>query len=215
MYRKILTLSGLVALLTLGLASSALADAKPIQERVRHALVMLPYYSVFDDLSFQIEGDTVVLMGKVTRPTLKSDAEAVVRRIEGIERVENKIQVLPLSPNDDRLRLDLYRAIYFNPDFTRYAIRAVPPIHIIVENGHVTLVGVVATEMDSNLAFVRAKTTPGSFSVTNLLRVEGSDPSSWRDGASTAERAPESGVCSAARTGNSPMRSPGQEKTAF
>ena len=176
MYRKILTLSGLVALLTLGLASSALADAKPIQERVRHALVMLPYYSVFDDLSFQIEGDSVVLMGKVTRPTLKSDAEAVVRRIEGIERVENKIQVLPLSPNDDRLRLDLYRAIYFNPDFTRYAIRAVPPIHIIVENGHVTLVGVVATEMDSNLAFVRAKTTPGSFSVTNLLRVEGSDP---------------------------------------
>src|SRR6267143_4673221 len=111
-------------------------------KEVRHELVMLPYYNVFDNLAFKVDGSTVTLLGQVTRPTLKSDAERVVKSIEGVERVVNNIEVLPLSPNDDRLRLAVYRAIYGDTTLNRYGLQAVPPIHIIVKNGQVSLEGV-------------------------------------------------------------------------
>ena len=147
-------------------------DSRLIKE-VRHQLVMLPYYSVFDDLAYRVDGGTVTLMGAVTRPTLKSDAEGVVKRIEGVDKVVNQIEVLPLSPSDDRIRMATYRAIYGDPALsTRYGFQALPSIHIIVKNGNVTLEGVVANEADKNLANVRANGVPGVFSVTNNLQVE-------------------------------------------
>ena len=143
-----------------------------IEREVRHQLVMLPYYSVFDNLTYKVEGDSVILMGQVARPVLKSDAESAVKRIEGVERVENRIEVLPVSPSDDRIRRAEYRAIFGFPALNRYAIQAVPPIHIIVKNGHVTLEGVVANAGDKNIAGIQANSVPGVFSVTNNLRVE-------------------------------------------
>ena len=144
-----------------------------LAEQVRKELVLLPYYGIFDQLAFEIKGlDTVVLTGQVTRPTLKSEAENAVRRIEAVGKVENRIEVLPNSPNDDRIRIATYKAIYFKPGLDRYALRAVPPIHIIVKNGEVTLAGVVATEMDKNIAGMTANGVPGVFKVTNNLRVE-------------------------------------------
>jgi hyperosmotically inducible protein len=139
---------------------------------VRHELVMLPYYGVFDNLAFKVDGYKVTLLGEVTRPTLKTDAEAAVKRIEGVESVDNRIEVLPLSPNDDRIRLAVYRAIYRQASLSRYALQAIPPIHIIVKNGGVRLEGVVATEADKNLAGIRAQGVSGVFSVDNNLRVE-------------------------------------------
>src|SRR6266571_6466433 len=127
-----------------------------IAKEVRHELVMLPYYNVFDNLAYKVDGSTVTLMGQVTRPTLKSDAERVVKSIEGVDKVVNKIEVLPLSPNDERIRLAVYRAIYGNTSLQRYGLQAVPPIHIIVNNGNVTLEGVVASEADKNIANVQA-----------------------------------------------------------
>jgi hyperosmotically inducible protein len=143
-----------------------------IQKEVRHELVMLPYYGVFDNLVYRVDGATVTLLGEVTRPTLKSDAENVVKRIEGVEKVVNKIDVLPPSPNDERIRLAEYRAIYSQTGLDRYALQAVPPIHIIVKNGNVTLEGVVGNEGDKNLAGIRANGVSGVFKVTNNLRVE-------------------------------------------
>jgi hyperosmotically inducible protein len=143
-----------------------------ISREVRHELVMLPYYGVFDDLAYRVDGSTVTLMGEVTRPTLKSDAENVVKNVEGVEKVVNQIKVLPLSPMDDRIRLAAFRAIYGDTTLNRYAIQAVPPIHIIVDNGRITLVGVVMTENDKNIAGVRANGVSGVFSVDNQLRVE-------------------------------------------
>lgn len=143
-----------------------------LQKEVRHELVTLPMYDVFDNLAYKVEGSTVTLLGQVTRPTLKSDAERAVKGIEGVERVENRIQVLPLSPNDDQLRRAVYRAIYGTEGLDRYAMRAVPTIHIIVDNGHVTLEGAVATEADKNLANIKANGVSGVFSVTNNLQVD-------------------------------------------
>jgi hyperosmotically inducible protein len=144
-----------------------------LAEQVRKELVLLPYYGMFDYLTFEIKDiDTVVLAGQVTRPTLKSDAENVVRRIEAVGKVENQIEVLPNSPNDDRIRIATYKAIYSKPGLDRYALRAVPPIHILVKNGEVTLVGFVATDMDKNIAGMTANGVPGVFKVTNNLRVE-------------------------------------------
>jgi hyperosmotically inducible protein len=139
---------------------------------IRHELVMLPYYGVFDNLAYKVDGYKVTLMGQVSRPTLKDSAERVVKGIEGVESVNNQIEVLPVSPNDDRLRLALYRAIYGHSVLNRYALQAVPPIHIIVKNGNVTLEGVVANEMDKNVAGVQANGVSGVFAVTNNLRVE-------------------------------------------
>ena len=143
-----------------------------IAKEVRHELVMLPYYNVFDNLAFRVDGSTVTLMGQVDRPTLKSDAERVVKSIEGVERVVNNIEVLPLSPNDDRIRRAVYAAIFSEPSLQMYNIRAVPPIHIIVKNGNVALEGVVATQAERNIAGIRANGVPGVFSVQNNLRVE-------------------------------------------
>jgi len=139
---------------------------------IRHELVMLPYYGVFDNLVYKVDGFNVTLMGQVTRPTLKSDAERVVNDIEGVQTVTNNIEVLPLSPNDDRIRMAVYRAVYGEAALNRYALNAVPPIHIIVKNGNVTLEGVVANEGDKNIANIRANGVSGVFGVTNNLRVE-------------------------------------------
>ncbi len=144
-----------------------------ITRDVRHELVMLPYYGVFDNLEFRVNGSVVTLLGQVTRPVLKSDAEGVVKRIEGVEEVKNHIRVLPLSSMDDRIRLAVYSAIYRQPALNQYALGAVPTIHIIVENGHVTLEGMVAREMHKNIANLQANTVSGVFSVTNNLRVDG------------------------------------------
>lgn len=149
-------------------------DESRLVREVRHQLLMLPYYGVFDDLSFRVDPDgTVTLMGAVTRPTLKSDAENVVKQIEGVRKVVNQIEVLPPSPQDDRIRMAEYRAIFGDPSLaTRYGYRAIPPIHIIVKNGHVTLDGVVANQADKDLINIRANSVPGVFSVTNNLVVE-------------------------------------------
>jgi hyperosmotically inducible protein len=142
-----------------------------LAEKVRHELVMLPWYSLFDNLEFQIEGNTVVLEGQVVRPVLKSDAENVVKRIEGVTQVVNNIKVLPLSSMDDQIRIAAYRAIFFQPGMEKYRIQAVPPIHIIVDNGHITLVGVVGSQMDKTLARMGALRVHGAFSVTDDLQV--------------------------------------------
>jgi len=159
----------------LGFAANHTGEAgeKRLEREVRRELVTLPFYSLFDHFAFRVEGYTVTLMGKVSRPTLKSDAENVVKRIEGVEKVVNQIEVLPLSPNDNELRLRLYRAIYGHSTLQTLAIRAVPPIHIIVENGNVTLEGIVANEMQKNIAGIQANGVHGVFSVKNNLRVEG------------------------------------------
>ena len=142
-----------------------------IQKQVRHELNMLPYANVFDYMSFTVDGNGMVtLNGEVTNPVLKSDAANVVKRIEGVERVDNKIQVLPVSFFDNGLRLRLYRTIYSGP-LQRYSLGVNKPIRIIVNGGHVTLVGVVDSEMDKNLAGIRANGVPGIFSVDNQLQV--------------------------------------------
>jgi hyperosmotically inducible protein len=138
---------------------------------VRHQLVMLPYYSVFDNLAYKVEGDTVTLEGQVVRPTLKSDAEGVVKNIEGVGRVVNNIEVLPLSPMDDQIRRAVYRTIFGEPGLSRYAESAVPSIHIIVKNGTVTLEGVVDSEGDKNLVNIRVNGVPNVFAVKNNLVV--------------------------------------------
>ena len=144
-----------------------------LAKEVRHQLVMLPWYSVFDNLAYKVEGDKVILYGQVTRPTLKSDAQAAVKSIEGVASVVNNIEVLPLSPMDDQIRRAVYRAIYGDSGLSRYSIQAVPSVHIIVKNGHVTLEGVVDSERYKNLAYLRASGVPNVFSVTNNLVVAG------------------------------------------
>ena len=139
---------------------------------VRHQLVLLPYYSVFDNLAFKVEGDTVTLEGQVVRPTLKSDAENVVKKLEGVSKVVNNIEVLPLSPMDNQVRRAVYRAIFTEPGLSRYSESAVPSIHIIVKNGNVTLVGVVDTQTDKDLANIRAQGVPNVFQVKNDLVVQ-------------------------------------------
>ena len=145
---------------------------KPLPERVRHELVMLPWMSIYDNLSFRVDGETVTLFGSTIRPTLKSDAGNVVRRIEGVTRVVNEIEVLPLSPFDDRIRLATARAIYGYGPLQRYGYGTQPSIRIIVKNGNVSLQGVVGSEMDRNIAFIRANGVAGSFAVKNELSIQ-------------------------------------------
>jgi hyperosmotically inducible protein len=143
-----------------------------LMEAVRHELVMLPYYSIFDDLAFRIDGTTVTLLGDVTNPVLKSDAGNVVKGIEGVTQVNNQINVLPLSPMDWQIRRAEFRAIYGDPQIgDRYGHQAIPSIHIIVSNGHVRLEGVVTSEADKNLINIRAKSVPNVFSVDDNLQV--------------------------------------------
>lgn len=169
---KNLTLYGLVLAAALALpVFSANQPMDRVSREVRHELVMLPYYGVFDNLAFKVENGTVTLLGQVTNPVLKSDAEKSIKGVEGVNKVNNQIQVLPLSSMDNQTRLAEYRAIYGYVGLDRYAMQAVPSIHIIVDNGHVTLVGVVDTQADKDLAGVRANTVAGVFSVTNNLQV--------------------------------------------
>jgi len=142
-----------------------------IQKEVRHELVMLPFLDVFDNLAFRVDGSTVTLMGQVTNPTLKTDAGRVVQGIEGVEHVDNQIEVLPVSPMDDRLRRQLFHAIYDYPPLEKYAMGVIKPIRIVVKNGNVTLAGVVDNDTDKNIAGVRANSVAGIFSVTNNLQV--------------------------------------------
>jgi hyperosmotically inducible protein len=142
-------------------------DQTRIAREVRHELLMLPYFGVFDNIEYRVDGNTVTLYGAVTRPVLKSDAENVVKHIEGVENVVNKIDVLPPSPTDDQLRLALFRTIYEYPALEKYALGVQKPIRIIVKNGHVALEGVVDNDTDKNLAGMRANGVPGVFSVTN------------------------------------------------
>lgn len=166
-----------LASLTLASLSSAAQDqpSAKSQERitreVRHELLMLPYFGVFDNIAYKVDGSTVTLLGQVVRPSLKSDSENVVKRIEGVEKVDNQIEVLPPSPMDDRLRVRLFRAIYQYPSLQKYELGVQKPIRIIVKNGRATLEGVVDNEADKNLVNVRANGVSGLFSVTNNLQV--------------------------------------------
>jgi hyperosmotically inducible protein len=163
----LMTLSGFT-----GTAFAAQNEMTRLQNEVRHELVMLPFYSVFDHFVFKVNGGEVTLLGYVSRPTLKTSAERVVKGIEGVTSVINEIEVLPVSPNDNRIRQEVYRAIYYQPALSRYAIQSVPPIHIIVKNGDVTLFGVVGSEQDKTIANLQANGVSGVFSVTNNLTVE-------------------------------------------
>lgn len=147
-------------------------DESRIAHQVRHELVMLPYYGIFDDLAFRVDGTTVTLLGAVVNPVLKSDAENVVKRVEGVTNLVNNIEVLPVSPMDDQIRRAEFRAIYGDPSIgTRYGYQALPSIHIIVKNGHVVLEGVVDSQFDKTLINTRANTVPNVFSVTNNLQI--------------------------------------------
>jgi osmotically-inducible protein OsmY len=165
----------LLALATPGIAQDAQASARAqerITKQVRHELLMLPYLGVFDNMAYKVDGYTVTLYGQVVRPTLKSDAENAVKHIEGVEKVDNQIEVLPTSIMDDGLRHRLFRAIYGYPAFDKYRLVPQKPIRLIVKNGNVTLEGVVDNDADKNLAGLRANGLSGVFSVTNNLRVE-------------------------------------------
>ena len=167
----------LVAVTSTATAAMGQTNGRIVRE-VRHELVTLPYYGVFDWLQYEVRPNgEVVLRGQVVRPTTRSDAEGRVKEIDGVKSVTNQIETLPLSPNDDRLRVALYRQIYgFNSPLFRYAHQAVPSIHLIVNRGHATLKGVVANRGDANLAYIRARTVPGLFSVKNELTVENEQP---------------------------------------
>lgn len=163
-------------LLGAGIAAAASNDNLPsgdeqIARSIRHEVLTYAYYSIFDDINFRVAKGQVELIGAVNQPFKKKDIERLVFRIPGVNGVTNGLKVLPNSIEDDRLRLQVARAIYRDPALNRYAIQAVPPIHIIVDNGHVTLKGVVATQADKNLAYIRANGVPGVFSVTNNLLV--------------------------------------------
>lgn len=172
---KVAQITGLAILLAVPLLQPAAVLAQTnharLEAQVRHEIVMLPYLTVFDNIEFAVHGDKVVLSGQVVRPTLKTSAERVVKRIEGIALVENHIEVLPLSSADNGLRLMVYRAVYGFPSLNRYALPVIAPIRIIVKNGNVTLAGVVDSKTDKNLAGLLANGVPGIFSVTNHLHV--------------------------------------------
>jgi hyperosmotically inducible protein len=176
-HRLLILFASLLALVTLGTAQDAQRDqpSAKSQERiikeVRHELLMLPYFGVFDYIAFKVDGSNVTLLGQVVRPVLKSDAENAVKHIEGVERVDNQIEVLPPSSMDDGLRIQLFRAIYQYAALQKYELGVQKPIRIIVKNGRVTLEGVVDSEADKNLAGLRANGVSGIFSVTNNLQV--------------------------------------------
>jgi len=170
--RRLLSLGALLAIPAFLYGSANPPEPQSLEAKVRHQLNMLPYYGLFDNLSFRVDGDKVTLFGEVARPVLKHDAESAIKHIEGVSQVESHIEVLPLSNFDDQIRLRTARAIYGYPALSRYALGTHPPIHIVVKNGNVTLAGVVANSMDRDLAYLRANGIPGAFSVTNDLRVD-------------------------------------------
>jgi hyperosmotically inducible protein len=176
MKRKlVVALVTLLSMAVLGVAQDRGQPSARSQERiikeVRHELLMLPYFGVFDYIAFKVDGSTVTLLGLVVRPSLKSDSESAIKHIEGVDKVDNQIQVLPPSPTDNSLRMRLYREIYGYSALEKYALGVQKPIRIIVNMGRVTLEGVVDNESDKNLAGLRANTVPGIFSVNNNLQV--------------------------------------------
>jgi hyperosmotically inducible protein len=187
---KKLTQILLVAVLALSSGTAALARAPQqppsprdttkydawLTQEVHHQLALLPWYSVFDDLAFKVEGTKVILLGDVTslHASTKSDAENVVKKLEGVEAVDNQINILPPSPMDDQIRMAEFRSIYSFPALESYNVGALHSIHIIVNMGHVTLVGVVRNQGDKDMANIRANMVPNVFSVTNNLQVENS-----------------------------------------
>src|SRR5450755_4938898 len=142
-----------------------------LANKVRHELVMLPYYDVYDNLYFRIDGRTVTLLGQTPNASTKSSAGNVVKHIEGVDTVINNIEVLPPSSADQRIRRATYQAIYSYGPLFKYSHGTVPPIHIIVKNGRITLEGIVDSESDKQVAGMRANQVPGTFQVTNNLRV--------------------------------------------
>jgi hyperosmotically inducible protein len=157
---------------TMAMSQTAAVSEERIVKQTRHEILTLPFFDVFDNINFRVDGGKVTLMGQVTQPILKSSAEAVVKGIEGVENVNNQIEVLPLSPNDDRLRIAAFRAIYGYTALQRYALPVIKPIRIIMKNGNLTLEGIVSSETDKNLVYMRANGVRGVFSVTNNLQVE-------------------------------------------
>jgi hyperosmotically inducible protein len=175
---KVAALAAVLALVTSAAVAAPKATGQQasggqsVAQQVRHELLMLPYYGIFDNLAYKVEGSTVTLYGQVTRPITRSDAEANVKRIKGVERVVNNIEVLPASSFDDAIRARTYREIVRTASLYRYTLGAHPSLHIIVNGGHVTLEGVVANKTDRQLAYLAASRVPGVFSVTNNLRAE-------------------------------------------
>src|ERR1043166_9014110 len=170
---------GAVAMLLLAVAPAVISaqsvENPQLQKKVRHELVMLPYYGVFDNLAYSINGGTVTLYGQGVRASTRSDAANRVKRISGVTRVVNNIKVLPLSSFDDRIRRATYRSIANMGGLYRYLQGANPSLHIVVDNGHVSLEGVVSGSGDRNLAYLAANRVPGVFSVQNNLRIEGGE----------------------------------------
>jgi len=152
------------------------ASQSKIAQEVRHELVTLPYYTVFDSLTFTLKGNTIILSGQVNRSTLKSDAEEAVKQIEGVQRVDNQIEVLPISESDQRIRLAVYVATYGQPILSQYALQAVAPVHIIVKNANVTWEGSVGTQLDKTTFVTSASGVPGISSVTDRLQIALSIP---------------------------------------
>lgn len=152
---------------------SKVEDAYPtaLSREIHHQLLVLPFYSVFDSISFSLQGGRVTLTGQVLRRALKEHAEAAVKSIEGVTVVVNQIEILPASASDDDLRDSVYRSIYEDPTLARYAVQNIPPIHIVVENGNVTLEGSVESASDKKLASVRAASGSNVHSVKNNLIV--------------------------------------------
>ena len=179
-------LAAVLALGTTGVAFASSADQasqhstastnarleQRLSGEVRHELNMIPQVTIFDNLAYRVDGSTVTLLGQVRDAIVKDSAEARVKHLEGVEHVDNRIEILPASFNDDRIRRQVARAVFNDPSLFNYAVQPVPPIHIIVKNGHVNLVGVVRTQAEKNDAFIRANGVPGVFSVENNLQVE-------------------------------------------
>jgi hyperosmotically inducible protein len=174
--KKLIATAFLMTMLSMALPALAKpmnsAETQKLEKKIRKELVTLPFFSVFDNLSFKVEDGTVTLYGQVVRPSMRKDAVRVVERVTGVEEVVNQIEVLPLSNFDDRIRFAVYRAVYRQPGLDRLSMMAVPPIHIIVKNGNVTLEGIVNNKGDSTRAFIAANGVSNVFSVTNNLRVE-------------------------------------------
>ena len=168
------------ALLASGMAFAANSNNQPLdtqqmQKKVIHEIRMYPYYSIFDNISVRVDNGNVELLGQVSQPYKKTDLQRIMAHVPGVSSVTNDLQVLPLSPFDNRIRLQVARALYRDPVLSRYSLQGVPPIHIIVDNGHVTLEGVVSTQMEKNIAGIRASGAGLSFGpVINNLRVENS-----------------------------------------
>jgi hyperosmotically inducible periplasmic protein len=171
----------LAAVLAAGSTGLAFADSagtmsNPSEDRlagkVRHELAMIPQVTVFDNLAYRVDGGTVTLYGQVRNAYIKDEAQNSIKHLEGVERVNNQIEILPASFSDDRIRRQVARAVFNDPRLFNYAVQPVAPIRIIVKNGHVDLEGVVRTQTDKNDAFIRANGVPGVFSVQNNLQVE-------------------------------------------